>query len=157
MSKTITIASIQMFVHKNKKQNVKQVKNHLKYLSKVFPQVGMVVFPELSVSESALEPDCKTAKGITFYKHGETPGLGGEIEKAWFQDNFKGKRFVDDTNSLIGIKVLKGAVDETSKEAYCQVDGISGATITSKGLESFLREDLSKYEPFFKPKRAVAS
>ena len=57
MSKTITIASIQMFVHKNKKQNVEQVKNHLKYLSKVFPQVEMVVFPELSVSESALEPE----------------------------------------------------------------------------------------------------
>ncbi len=57
MSKTITIASIQMFVHKNKKQNVKQVKNYLKYLSKVFPQVEMVVFPELSVSESALEPE----------------------------------------------------------------------------------------------------
>ncbi len=56
MSKTITIASIQMFVHKNKKQNVEQVKNHLKYLSKVFPQVEMVIFPELSFSESALEP-----------------------------------------------------------------------------------------------------
>ena len=50
MSKTITIASIQMFVHKSKKQNVEQIKKHLKYLSKVFPQVEMVVFPELSVS-----------------------------------------------------------------------------------------------------------
>jgi Na+-transporting NADH:ubiquinone oxidoreductase subunit C len=101
----------------------------------------------------AIEPDCKTVKGITFYKHGETPGLGGEVEKAWFQNNFKGKRFVDEKNILIGINVLKGAVDETSKEAYHQVDGISGATITSKGLESFLKEDLSKYEPFFRPKR----
>ncbi len=105
----------------------------------------------------AIEPDCKTVKGITFYKHGETPGLGGEVEKAWFQDNFKGKRFVDDKNSLIGINVLKGSVDETSKEAYHQVDGISGATITSKGLELFLKEDLSKYEPFFKTKRDQTS
>ena len=56
MSKTITIASIQMFVHKNKKQNIEQVKKHLRYLNKVFPQVEMVVFPELSVSESTLEP-----------------------------------------------------------------------------------------------------
>tara|TARA_B100000886_G_scaffold241757_1_gene169713 strand:- start:52 stop:870 length:819 start_codon:yes stop_codon:yes gene_type:complete len=56
MSKTITIASIQMFVHKNKKQNIEQVEKHLKYLNKVFPQVEMVVFPELSVSESTLEP-----------------------------------------------------------------------------------------------------
>ena len=105
----------------------------------------------------AIEPDCKTVKGITFYKHGETPGLGGEVEKAWFQNNFKGKRFVDEKNTLIGIKVLKGAVDESSKEAYHQVDGISGATITSKGLESFLKDDLSKYEPFFKTKRIVSS
>ena len=48
----------------------------------------------------AIEPDCKTVKGITFYKHGETPGLGGEVEKAWFQNNFKGKRFVDEKNFL---------------------------------------------------------
>ena len=51
MSRTITIASIQMFVHKNKKQNIEQIKKHLKYLNNVFPQVEMVIFPELSVSE----------------------------------------------------------------------------------------------------------
>ena len=100
----------------------------------------------------AIETDCKTAKGITFYKHGETPGLGGEVEKSWFKNNFIGKKFVDENNSLVGIQVLKGSVDETSKEAYRQVDGISGATITSKGLEVFLKEDLKKYEPYFKTK-----
>jgi len=89
----------------------------------------------------AIETDCKTAKGITFYKHGETPGLGGEVEKSWFKNNFIGKKFVDDNNVLVGIEVLKGSVDESSKEAYRQVDGISGATITSKGLEVFLKTD----------------
>lgn len=98
----------------------------------------------------AIEPDCETAKGITFYKHGETPGLGGEVEKDWFQNNFKGKKFVDENNNLVGIEVVKGSVDETSKNAYRQVDGISGATITSKGLENFLKEDLKKYQPYFK-------
>lgn len=97
----------------------------------------------------AIEPDCETAKGITFYKHGETPGLGGEVEKKWFQDNFKGKKFIDDNNTLVGIQVVKGSVDETSKEAYRQVDGISGATITSKGLEVFLKKDLAKYQAYF--------
>ncbi len=100
----------------------------------------------------AIETDCKTAKGITFYKHGETPGLGGEVEKSWFKNNFIGKKFVDDNNVLVGIEVLKGSVDESSKEAYRQVDGISGATITSKGLEVFLKTDLKKYEPYFKSK-----
>ena len=98
----------------------------------------------------AIEPDCETVKGITFYKHAETPGLGGEVEKPWFQENFKGKRFLDKNKNLVGIQVLKGSVDESSKEAYRQVDGISGATITSKGLEKFLKEDLAKYEPYFK-------
>jgi Na+-transporting NADH:ubiquinone oxidoreductase subunit C len=103
----------------------------------------------------AIEPDCETAKGITFYKHGETPGLGGEVEKKWFQDNFKGKKFIDDNNSLVGIQVVKGSVDETSKEAYRQVDGISGATITSKGLEVFLKEDLAKYQAYFNLNKEV--
>ena len=98
----------------------------------------------------AIEPDCETAKGITFYKHGETPGLGGEVEKDWFQNNFKGKKFIDENNMLVGIEVVKGTVDESSDDAYRQVDGISGATITSKGLEVFLREDLRKYQPYFK-------
>ena len=100
----------------------------------------------------AIETDCKTAKGITFYKHGETPGLGGEVEKSWFKNNFIGKKFVDDNNVLVGIEVLKGSVDESSDKAYHQVDGISGATITSKGLEVFLKTDLKKYEPYFKSK-----
>ena len=47
MNRNLTIASVQMFVHKEKKKNLEEIKNHLDYLSKVFPQVKMVVFPEL--------------------------------------------------------------------------------------------------------------
>ena len=95
----------------------------------------------------AIEPDGMTAKGITFYAHKETPGLGGEVDKSWFQNNFVGKRFIDDKGNLVGIKVVKGKADVNSDY---EVDGISGATITSKGLETFLVDDLRKYEPFFK-------
>ncbi|MBT6865923.1 MAG: NADH:ubiquinone reductase (Na(+)-transporting) subunit C, partial [Candidatus Marinimicrobia bacterium] len=98
----------------------------------------------------AVEPDGRTVKGITFYKHGETPGLGGEIEKDWFQKNFIGKQFVNEKNELLGIQIIKGKVQSDDKEAYHKVDGISGATMTGKGLEYFLKDDLSKYEPFFK-------
>jgi len=97
----------------------------------------------------AIEADGSTVKGITFYKHKETPGLGGEVDKHWFQNNFIGKKFVDPENNLVGIKVLKGKVDPNNKTAYHQVDGISGATITSKGLENFLLNDLKKYDLFF--------
>jgi Na+-transporting NADH:ubiquinone oxidoreductase subunit C len=101
----------------------------------------------------AIEPDGRTVKGITFYKHGETPGLGGEVDKAWFQENFIGKRYVDENDNLIGIKVLKGKVQSDDPDAIHKVDGISGATMTTKGLENFLKDDLSKYEPFFKKVR----
>jgi len=101
----------------------------------------------------AIEPDGRTVKGITFYKHGETPGLGAEVDKAWFQQNFIGKRFVDENDQLIGIHVIKGKVESDDQEAYHKVDGISGATITGKGLEFFLKDDLGKYEPFFKQVR----
>ncbi len=97
----------------------------------------------------ALEPDGKTVKGITFYKHGETPGLGGEVEKTWFTSNFIGKHIVDPQGNLVSIQVIKGKVDPTSPEAYHQVDGISGASMTGKGLTLFLAEDLRTYDPFF--------
>ena len=99
----------------------------------------------------AIEPDGLTAKGITFYAHKETPGLGGEVDKPWFQNNFIGKKFIDEDGHLVGIKVMKGKADPDSPY---EVDGISGATITSKGLESFLVEDLKKYEPFFRKIRS---
>ena len=99
----------------------------------------------------ALDLDLETVKGITFYKHGETPGLGAEVEKSWFQNNFIGKRFVDDEGNLVGIRIVKGKADPNSQY---EVDGISGATITSKGLESFLVDDLKKYEPFFQKIRS---
>jgi Na+-transporting NADH:ubiquinone oxidoreductase subunit C len=104
----------------------------------------------------AVEPDGRTVKGITFYKHGETPGLGGEVEKEWFQKNFIGKRFVDDQGQLVSIQVIKGHVDESSPEAYHQVDGISGATMTGKGVTKFLKANLEVYEPYFRKIRSGA-
>jgi len=102
----------------------------------------------------AVEPDGKTVKGITFYKHKETAGLGGEVEKPWFQNNFVGKQFIDDEGNLISIQVIKGKVSDDDPQSYHKVDGISGATITGRGLNKFLKEDLKKYEPFFKKIRS---
>lgn len=98
----------------------------------------------------ALEKDCNTVMGITFYQHGETPGLGGEIEKEWFTSNYIGKRIFDEAGKLVSIQVVKGTVNPNSKDAYHQVDGISGATLTGKGLNIFIKEDLNNYLPFFK-------
>jgi len=103
----------------------------------------------------AIEPDAVTVKGITFYRHKETPGLGGEVDKDWFKNNFIGKRLVDNDGKLVSIEVIKGFVSEKDPEAYRKVDGISGATITGKGVTNFLKKDLDKYEPYFKKIRML--
>ena len=103
----------------------------------------------------ALEMDLNTVIGITFYKHGETPGLGGEVEKKWFQNNFVGKKIFNQTGELVSIKVVKGKVNDVySGEALNHgVDGISGATVTSRGVSDFLKRDLLKYEQYLKNNR----
>ena len=105
----------------------------------------------------ALEMDLNTVIGITFYKHGETPGLGGEVEKKWFQNNFVGKKIFNQTGELVSIKVVKGKVNDIySGEALIHgVDGISGATVTSKGVSYFLKRDLLRYEQYIKNNRVT--
>jgi len=104
----------------------------------------------------ALEPDGITVKGLTYYKHGETPGLGGEVEKPWFGANFKGKQILDDKGALRPLAVAKGKVADSVPEGERghYVDGISGATLTGTGVTAMLAKTLTKYEPFFKEVRA---
>jgi Na+-transporting NADH:ubiquinone oxidoreductase subunit C len=98
----------------------------------------------------ALEGDLNTVMGITFYQHGETPGLGGEIEKKWFTDSFKGKRIYSTEGVLKSITVLKGKVEEkkSGDDTYYYVDGISGSTLTCNGVTNFLKQDLDSYTPY---------
>jgi len=97
----------------------------------------------------AIRKDGTTIAGFTVYKHSETPGLGGEIEKEWFQRNFTGKRIVDQNGEFVSIAIAKGAVAQTvSKEKQPNwVDGISGATLTGKFLTASVKENLLTYEP----------
>ena len=87
-----------------------------------------------------------TVKGITFYAHGETPGLGAEISKEWFQLNFIGKEIYS-RKELLSIKVTKPGLAD--KNNLHEVDGISGATITSNGVTALLKRDLERYKPYF--------
>ena len=103
----------------------------------------------------ALKDDYNTVNGITFYEHGETAGLGGEVEKKWFQDNFIGKKIYTVDGELISIVVVKGKASDVLNDDFINhgVDGISGATITSNGLTSFLLRDLKRYKIFFDKNR----
>ena len=97
----------------------------------------------------AIKNDGETISGFTVYRHSETPGLGGEIEKRWFQQNFAGKKIVNQQGGFVSIAIAKGTVqDRIPRERQPNyVDGISGATLTGKYLTAGLKEILSAYEP----------
>lgn len=86
----------------------------------------------------AVSPDVSVAKGITFYQHGETPGLGGEIDNPAWQAQFEGKTLYSNDNQPL-LRVAKGRVTDTDPAAAYSVDGLSGATITANGVTNMLR------------------
>lgn len=103
----------------------------------------------------ALEGDLATIAGVTFYRHGETPGLGGECETDWFQSNFRGKTVFAD-GARVRFEVVKGKVaDKYPQGSDHAVDGISGATITGNGITRFMNAALDKYESYFKLQRGT--
>jgi Na+-transporting NADH:ubiquinone oxidoreductase subunit C len=97
----------------------------------------------------ALARDGKTVAGFSVYQHAETPGLGGEIEKKWFRDNWVGKQIATQQGKFVSVGIAKGRVEETvpREEQPHHVDGISGATLTGKYLSAGIRDTLSRYEP----------
>ena len=76
--------------------------------------------------------------GIGFYEHAETPGLGGEVDNPKWKAIWRGKKLLDDSGEL-RIEVLKGAVDKTRPEAIYQIDGLAGATLTTRGVHNLVR------------------
>lgn len=79
----------------------------------------------------AVETDGNTVSGITYYEQGETPGLGGEVENPTWRDQFVGKKLFDE-NHKPAIQVVKGGAPQGSEHG---VDGLSGATLTSVGVQ----------------------
>lgn len=97
----------------------------------------------------ALEEDARTVVGLGFYEHAETPGLGGEIDNPNWKAQWPGK-IVYDEQGEVAVRVAKGAVDPDSAGADYTVDGLSGATLTSRGVQNLLQFWLSDkgYKPF---------
>lgn len=85
----------------------------------------------------ALEQDLQTVAGLTFYEHKETPGLGGEVDNPRWKSLWPGRKIFDDDGS-VEIEVIKGSAGPPSEAPY-KVDGLSGATITSRGVTYLLQ------------------
>ena len=84
----------------------------------------------------ALEPDARTIRGLTFYEHGETAGLGGEVDNPRWKALWPGRLASDETGEP-RITVVKGRSGPPAEDPY-RVDGISGATLTSNGVTHLL-------------------
>ena len=85
----------------------------------------------------AVKGDLNTVVGFGFYQHGETPGLGGEVDNPKWKALWTGKTLFDEQGQL-AVEIIKGSVDAQSARATHQVDGLAGATLTSKGVNNLL-------------------
>ena len=85
----------------------------------------------------ALESDLQTVAGIGFYEHTETPGLGGEVDNPRWKAGWIGKQAY--RQGEVVINVLKGKVDMSREGAESQIDGLAGATLTTRGVDNLVR------------------
>ncbi len=152
------------------KEDIARIKRRPKYMPVYFvkngDQIEKIILPiygkglwSTLYGFIALDKDMKTIKGITFYEHGETPGLGGEVDNPRWKQIWDGKQAYDDDGAVI-IQVIKGRVNPQKPEAIHQVDGLSGATLTTRGVDQMVKYWLGEtgYETFLtKLKTEVAN
>jgi Na+-transporting NADH:ubiquinone oxidoreductase subunit C len=99
----------------------------------------------------ALEPDATTVAGLGFYEHAETPGLGGEVDNPAWKAQWSGKKVLDDSGQP-AMQMYKGTVTDATPDGEHKFDALSGATLTSRGVENLMRfwvSDLG-YGPYLK-------
>ncbi|MBL4863208.1 MAG: NADH:ubiquinone reductase (Na(+)-transporting) subunit C [Crocinitomicaceae bacterium] len=112
----------------------------------ILPVVGKglwgPIWGNISIGE-----DMKTITGASFGHKGETPGLGAEITQSFFIDRWIGEKISNDLGDFMKFEVVK---DGSGKEKESKVDGITGGTITSKGVEEMANRCLEVYNTYFK-------
>ncbi|HET6539229.1 MAG TPA: NADH:ubiquinone reductase (Na(+)-transporting) subunit C [Chryseolinea sp.] len=97
----------------------------------------------------ALKSDLNTVQGVKFQHAGETPGLGARIESdEEVQNRYKGKTIFDQ-DKLVSVTMMKGEGNDYSKNQH-RVDGMSGATLTGKGVNNMLLDYFQAYENYMK-------
>ena len=86
-----------------------------------------------------LSEDGNTIKGVSFAHKSETPGLGAKITGEEFANAFIGKKLYDQNGAFTSVRVVKKGQEGDIREEN-RVDAISGATITSRGVDEMLKE-----------------
>jgi Na+-transporting NADH:ubiquinone oxidoreductase subunit C len=116
----------------------------------VLPVVGKGLWGPLWGYVAVDGEDKRTIRGVSFSHKSETPGLGAEINQAFFQDRFIDAKLSNDEGVFSSIQVVK---DGTGRMDNQKVDGISGGTITSKGVEEMMNRTMRVYHNYFSQKQ----
>lgn len=111
----------------------------------IFPMFGAGLWDWIS-GYLAVESDLNTIKGVAFDHKQETPGLGARITSEVVQGRFSGKKIYDESGKLMSVEMVKGEGNQ-GLSAH-QVDGMSGATLTGKGVNQMLKSYLSYYQAY---------
>ncbi|REG84762.1 NADH:ubiquinone reductase (Na(+)-transporting) subunit C [Algoriphagus antarcticus] len=101
----------------------------------------------------ALDTDMNTVGGITLAHAGETPGLGARITEQEVQSRYVGKEIYDESGNLVAVEMQKGEGYDYSGSPH-KVDGMSGATITAKGVNNMLENYLGYYQAYIETKKS---
>ena len=86
--------------------------------------------------KEAIENDFNTVAGLVFYDHKETPGLGAEVDNPKWKALWAGKKIYDENG--VKLQVIKGIVSKDDAEIEYKVDGLSGATLTARGVSNMI-------------------
>jgi len=136
-----------------------------KFMSKENPgQVEAYIFPMYGNglwnniwAFLALETDLNTIKGVSFDHVGETPGLGARITSPEIQNRYIGKEIFNDQGELVSVDMRKGERGDPSLFGEHEVDGLSGATLTAKGVNNMLENYFKYYLPYLEKLRTKST
>lgn len=137
--KDVALKQLPVFEYKNAKGSLEAY---------IIPMFGKGLWDDVW-GYIALETDLVTIKGVSFSHKGETPGLGARITDVDVQERFKGKKTVDASGAIASVSFIKGEAVQ-SDFSDNEVDGLSGATMTTKGVNSMLGNYFGYYDNYFK-------
>ncbi|MDF2158984.1 NADH:ubiquinone reductase (Na(+)-transporting) subunit C [Algoriphagus sp. CAU 1675] len=101
----------------------------------------------------AIKTDMNTVGGITLAHAGETPGLGARITDPTVQSRYVGKTIFDESGELVAVEMQKGEGKDYTSNPH-QIDGMSGATITGKGVNAMVKNYLEHYKAYIESKKS---
>lgn len=113
----------------------------------IFPMYGNGLWDNIW-GYVALKPDMNTIMGAVFDHASETPGLGARITEEPIQQRYEGKKIFGDQNQLVSVSMLKSENNPSSALDEHNINGLSGATITAKGVNRMLMNYFEYYMPY---------